>query len=143
MGLSIIVIASVALLVFTTVNSYVEGDSLHLDLRLMPVGLLLGAAVGAPVGIWRLRALRRAISEVGDQFFLTQASLIARFPEGANATTLQRAAFGWAFIAWFALIAFTHGHVLLYGVLGCYILGQFLAGQTLPFVRLWLELKSS
>lgn len=141
MAISAVVIAAVVWLWLTTVNSYVEGNSLRLDLRLMSVGFLLGTAVGVPVDIWRLRALRKAIPDVRDQFFLSQANVIARFPEGANATTLQRAAFGWIFVVWFGLIAFTPGHVVLYGTLGCYILGQFLAGQTLPFVRLWFELK--
>jgi len=141
MGITVVVLAAVALLVYVTVNSYVEGNSWRLDLRSMPLGLLLGLAVGALVGIWRLRALRKAVPELHDQFFLSQANMIARFPEGANATTLQRAAFGWAFIVWFALTAFTQGHVILYGSLGCYILGQFLTGQTLPFIRLWRELK--
>jgi len=138
--ITMILIAVAVWFAMVTVNANVEPRSAQLDLQLLPVGLVLGMAVGVPVGIWRLRALRKAKTEIGDQFFLTQATVIGRFREGANATTLQRAAIGWAFLVWFVLTAFTHGRVILNGSLAFYIVGQFLTGQTLPFLRFWVEL---
>ena len=38
----------------------------RLDLRLIPVGLLLGLGVGVPVGIWRLQALHKALPDLDE-----------------------------------------------------------------------------
>lgn len=140
-GITFIVIALFVWLAFQAVNSYVEPESVRLDLELLPVALLLGMAIGVPVGIWKLRALRKALPQAGNHFYLTDGALIGRLPEGANAITLRRVGIGAAFVLWFSLTAHTNGHVLLNGSLIAYITGQFLTGQTLPFIRLWLELR--
>lgn len=140
-GITFIVIALFVWLAVETVNPYVEPDSARLDLKLLPVALLLGMAVGVPIGIWKLQALRKTLPEAGNHFYLTDSALIGRLPEGANASTLRRVGIGAAFVIWMALAGLTQGRYLLYGSLGSYILGQFLTGQTLPFVRLWIEQK--
>lgn len=138
-AITIVLAALVVSLAHIAINPYVEPPSWRLDLKLLPVAFLLGAAVGFRVGIWRLQALRKAMPDVENKFFLTQSSVIGRFREGSNAITLQRSGIGCAYVVWFWLTALPHGSIVLFGSLGSYVLGQFLTGQTLPFMRLWIE----
>ncbi|HTV58665.1 MAG TPA: hypothetical protein VMJ93_07315 [Verrucomicrobiae bacterium] len=115
--------------------------STRLDIHLLPVGFLLGLGVGVPVGIWRLRAIRKALPELDGQFFLSEASVLSRSREGENARSMQRRGYVMAFAIWFMLALYTGGRTMLLGTMVYYILGQYLTGQLLPFTRLYLELK--
>jgi hypothetical protein len=118
-------------------------DWLRLDLRVMPISLLLGIVVGLVIGHWRLQALRQVLPEIDGHWFLGQGDVLSRVRQGANATRLQRLGFAVAFVACFSLSTETNGRVVLFGSMGAYALGQFLAGQTLPFLRLFIELKKN
>jgi hypothetical protein len=111
------------------------------DLRVLPWAFLAGALVGSVIGRYRLRALRTVLPEVNGRFFVSQGSVLSKLREGEIALKLQRLAIATAIIVWFATATYTDGRVVLYGSWCGYILGQLLAGQTLPFIRLWLELR--
>jgi hypothetical protein len=117
-------------------------DWVRLDLRVTPISFLLGLAAGWKIGQLRLRALRMVLPEVDGHLFLSQQATLSKLREGENAIKLQRLGFISAFLAWFALTTFTNGRVMLYGSLTGYVVGQYLTGQTFPFVRLAVELRN-
>jgi hypothetical protein len=114
---------------------------MRLDLCIMPISLLLGLAVGWVFGKLRFQALYKVLPKVDGQLFLSQRRVLSETPEGENAIKLQKLGFIYAFLIWFGLATFTGGRVVIYGSMAAYILGQFLTGQTVPFVRLFLELR--
>src|SRR5580658_6146604 len=116
-------------------------DWLRMDLRVMPISVLLGTVVGLVIGHWRLQALRQVLPEIDGQWFLSQGDVLSRVRQGANATRLQKLGFAVAFVACFTISTRTNGRVILFGSMAAYALGQFLTGQTLPFLRLFIELK--
>jgi len=118
-------------------------DWVRLDLRVTPISFVLGLAAGWKIGQLRLRALRAVLPDVDGHLFLSQQATLSKLRDGENAIKLQRLGFIIAFLVWFALTTFTNGRVMLYGSLIAYIVGQYLAGQTAPFVFLALELKRS
>ncbi len=134
-----ILIALSVWIAFALVGAKMELHSAQLDLHLLPVGLLLGLVVGVPVGIWRLRAIHKALPEVDGQFFLTQANVLRRFREGQNAVTLQQIGLGCAFALWLILTLHTDGRIVLFGTFVFYLLGQHLTGQVVPSARLFFE----
>jgi hypothetical protein len=114
-----------------------------LDLRMVPIGFVLGAAVGLLVGRWRLRALRQILPEIEGRFIVRQGRVVSRVPDGARAEELRRggvivAAAVWAFAAFW-----TEGKVLLLGTMAFYVAGEYLFGKVLPVLRLWLELRKA
>ena len=115
-------------------------DWAALDLRVAPFALLLGLAVGLPIGISRFRILKQVLPEVEGQFHLSQRPVLSRLRQGANLLYLQRLSYGGAVLLWFMLTTYTHGKVLLYGSMATFVLGSYLAGQTVPFIRLWFYL---
>lgn len=117
-----------------TVHGPDSFEWLRLDLRVTPIAFLLGLLTGWKIGEMRLRALRAALPEVDGQVFLSEERTLSKFREGENAIKLQRTGFCIAFLIWFALTTFTNGKILLYGSMVAYIAGQFLTGQTLPFL---------
>lgn len=128
-------------MVFTLREVEPDLSAARLDLRLLPVGLLLGLTVGVVEGTWRLHAIRRALPELDGKFFLREGGVLRRYREGENAITLGRIGFGMAFGIWFILTLHTGGRVMLFGTLAFYILGEYLTGRFLPFARLFLELR--
>ncbi len=115
-------------------------DWAALDLRIAPLAFLLGLAAGVPIGFSRFKVLKEVLPEVDGQFYLTEKPVVGKTRQGANLLYLQRFCFGGAFLAWFMLTTYTHGKFLLYGCMAAFILGSYLSGQTLPFIRLWLYL---
>jgi hypothetical protein len=141
--LMIVIFTILAVSLWTSASDVLFAAWVRLDLRLLPICLLLGLALGIWIGKLRLQALRKVLPEVDGQLFLSERRVLSKTREGENAITLQRLGFFAAFLAWFALTTFTSGRILLYGSMAAYVLGQYLTGQTLPFVRLFLELRKN
>src|SRR5271154_3717532 len=59
-------------------------DWLRLDLRVMPISLLLGIVVGLVIGHWRLQALRQVLPEIDGHWFLGQGGVLSKVRQGAN-----------------------------------------------------------
>jgi hypothetical protein len=114
-------------------------QSARVDLHVLPWSFVVGLTVGAAIGRYRLRALRRILPEINGLFFVSQRGVLSKVREGENALNLQRLGFAVAILTWFAVVTYTDGKVMLNGSWCFYILGQLLTGQTLPFIRLWLE----
>jgi len=117
-----------------------EVDFAQLDIRVAPFVFLAGILFGLPVGSMRLRALRKVLPQVDGHFYLGERGVLSRVREGENAMTLQRNAWVVAFLIWFA--AATRSR-LFYVSLASFIVGSYLTGQALPFIRLWIELSKS
>lgn len=113
-------------------------DWARLDIRLAPVILLLGILFGLPIGSLRLRALRKVLPQVDGLLYLSESAVLSQVREGENAQTLQRTSWAVAFLIWFA---FATQSKSFYASLASFILGSYLTGQVLPFLRLWVELK--
>jgi hypothetical protein len=110
----------------------------RLDIRLAPLFLVLGMLFGLPIGSQRLIALRKILPQVKDQYYLSARSLLSQVREGENALTLQRVGWAVAFLIWFAISTQSK---LFYASLASFILGSYLTGQVLPFIRIWLDIK--
>lgn len=125
----------------TVRDSQAELASSWLDLRLLPFGFLLGAAVGIPIGIWRLRAIHMALHDVSGKFYITDTSILNRFREGAKALQLRKIGILFAFGLCLTLMLHTGGRIMLMGSFAFYIFGQYLTGQFIPFARLFFEIR--
>ena len=125
---------------FLTIVTLWHADWAQLDLRVAPFILLAGTLLGLHVGASRYRALMRVLPEVEGRFYLSQRGVLSRDREGENALTLQRNSWAVAFLAWLA--ASTQSR-LFYVSLASFILGSYLTGQLVPFVRLWLTLRKT
>lgn len=115
-----------------------EVDFAQLDIRIAPFVFLAGILFGLPVGAMRLRALRKVLPQVDGHFYLSERGVLSRVREGENAMTLQRNAWALAFVVWLAAAAHRK---IFYVSLASFIVGSYLTGQALPFIRLWIELK--
>lgn len=115
-------------------------DWARLDIRLAPVVLLVGILFGLPIGSLRLRALRKVLPHVDGHLYLSASAVLSQVREGENAQTLQRTSWAVAFLIWFALATQSKS---FYASLGSFILGSYLTGQVLPFIRLWIELRKT
>ena len=135
-GLSVSILISSAVWLWSNAHRPSPENWIVLDLRVMPISLLIGLLVGWRIGRLRLTALKAALPEIDGRMFLSQIQTLSKFREGENAIKLQRTGFILAFLVWFALTTFTDGRVLLYGSMVAYIVGQYLTGQTLPFILL-------
>lgn len=112
----------------------------RLDFWLSGGSLVVGILFGAYVGSMRLCALRKVLPEVEGEFYFSERGLLSKVREGANAMTLQRNSWAIAFLIWFFAAARSQ---LFYLSLASFILGSYLTGQVLPFIRLYFELKKN
>jgi hypothetical protein len=140
-GLMILVAAAFVILMAPNGSGKPTENALRTDYIVMPIFLILGLGVGLGIGKLRLQALRNVLPEVDGQLFFSEGSVLRKTRDGANAISLQRFGFIIAFLIVFGLSTYTNGKILLISSMAAYVLGQYLAGQTLPFVRLFYELK--
>lgn len=110
----------------------------ELDLQLAPAVMVAGLFFGWYVGSLRLVALRKVVPELDGALYYSQRGVLSRVREGENALVLQRKAWGWAVVAWMAGGALQQS--LVVSVIS-FIIGSYLTGQVVPFVRLWIELR--
>lgn len=137
--LSISILITSAIWLWRTTRGPDAFSWMVLDLRMMPIAFVLGLVAGSKIGELRLQGLQAALPEVDGKLFLSQERTLSKFREGENAIKLQRLGFALAFLTWFALTTFTGGKVLLYGSTMAYGVGQYLTGQTLPFIFIGSE----
>jgi hypothetical protein len=134
-------------LVLTTVFGFLilsPEDRAHLgslDMRLAPLAFVAGLAVGWPIGRLRFSALERVLPILKERFYLTQWRTLSQFREGENAIKSQRIAAAVAFLTWFGLSTYTNGRILLSDCMLAFILGAYLTGHMLPFLKLWIVLR--
>lgn len=141
-----IMIVTFAVFVVTLKSSASNDSTLKLvraDYEMIPILLAIGLAVGLGIGNMRLRALRKVLPEVDGEFYVSEAGVLRKTREGANAISLQRLGLVIAFLTLFGLDTFMDGRIILDRSMVAYVLGQYLTGQTLPFVRLFFELRKN
>jgi hypothetical protein len=117
-------------------------DDSGIDPYLSPVGLVIGLAVGYPLGVKRLHVLYKVLPGLDGRFIFTQWDVMMSIPEGALVTKAQGWILAIAFLGAIGIPALTNGKVSLAGSFALFGLGAFLTGKTLPFIRIWSELRS-
>jgi hypothetical protein len=115
----------------------------YTDLLVAPFGLAAGLWTGIRIGRRRLELLRRVLPEVEGKFYLGLYSVFMRSREGEIVVRLQAATWGFPFLAALVVTTYTEGRVEFWASAATFMLGASLTGKTVPFVRLWLELRKA
>lgn len=137
-----VVIGLLGLLVLSDVRGWAAtGAWPGTDLRAAPWAFLAGLLAGALIGRYRLRALREVLPQVDGRFFASERGPLAKVPDGEFAIRLQRLGYAVAFLACFGTATYTDGRLIPFASMSVFVVGLFLTGQTLAFVRLRLELR--
>jgi hypothetical protein len=119
----------------------VQIDHSRIDPFLSPVALVLGLWVGYRIGVKRLRVLREILPEIDGRFIFAQWDVMMSVPEGATVVKSQGLIFGITILGILGIPTPTNGRASFVGSFALFGLGAFLAGKTLPFLRLWSELR--
>lgn len=109
----------------------------RLDFWLSPLSLTVALLFGSYVGSLKLAALRRVVTQLHDEVYLSRRALLSQLREGRKALVLERTAWLAAFGLWLLL---TVGQErLFYFSLFSFLVGSYVTGTTLPSLRFWLE----
>jgi hypothetical protein len=105
------------------------------------IGLLAGAVAGYPVGAKRLRLLRQIWPKMPRFLFLVERGLLAGSPGGRSVVRLEKATFIIPLALWVLFLAVSKSRAAATILIAWYFFGWYVAGLTVPFVRLWLEVR--
>lgn len=126
------------LAVHITFTVWKSGNTL-LDVRLAPLALAVGLAVGYGIGRKRQRVLRQALPVIDGQFHLGEQSAFSKIPEARSLILWERWSYLAAVVIIFSSIPFSHGSTILWASFVAYLFGFYFTCRALPILRLWLD----
>lgn len=110
----------------------------RLDLLLAPIGLTAGLAVGAMAGRWRFEALKEMAPLWVGRTAWREKSVNNRSESGQKALNLEQNSYAALFYLFLAVWAVTKAYFMPVCSAAFFVLGVWLAGQTVPYFRFWL-----
>ncbi len=117
--------------------------SSRLDLTLAPIGLAAGLAVGAVTARWRFQALKELAPKLVGKTLWREKTVLSRSEIGQKALNTEKDSYAALFVGFLVASAVTKAYFVPVGTAAFFVLGVWLAGQTLPYFRLWLWQNSS
>jgi hypothetical protein len=121
-----------------TFTVWKSGNAL-LDVRLAPLALAIGLAVGYGGGRKRLKVLHQAIPVIDGQFYLGEQSAFSKIPEARSLVLWERWSYLVAVVIIFSSIPLSHGSTILWASFVDYLFGFYLTCRAFPVVWVWLE----
>lgn len=108
-----------------------------LDLMLAPLALAAGLAIGAVTGRWRLKALKEMAPLLIGKTLLFEKTALANSKLGRKALTTEKDSYAILFGLFLAVWGGTMAVFMPVGSAAFFVLGVWLAGQSVPYYRLW------
>lgn len=115
----------------------------RLDLILAPLCLAAGLGIGTVTGRWRFQTLKELAHQLPGTTLFREKNVLSRSELGQRALNWENGSYAVLFYVFLGVWGITGAYFMPVGAASFFVLGLWLAGQTVPYFRLWLWQNSS